>query len=76
MRVTRKKPQLQGYGIAVLRVGTGYLFVASGVSKLFIGAPSDPGSLLPVPIVVVSSLGELLCGAALVVGLLTRWTSL
>jgi len=33
------------------------------------------GSLLLVPFVMVGSLVELLCGAALVVGLFTRWVS-
>jgi putative oxidoreductase len=55
---------------------TGYLFLASGVHRLFIEDLSQPGSSLPVPIVVVGSLGELLCGAALTVGLLTRWVSI
>ncbi len=75
MRATRKKTQLQGWGIAILRVVTGYLFLAAGVYKLFIADPSELGSLLPMPIIVVSALGELLCGAALIVGLLTRWLS-
>jgi putative oxidoreductase len=76
MRATRKKAQLQSWGIAILRVVTGYLFLASGVHKLFIGGLIQPGSSLPMPIVVVGSLVELLCGAALIVGLLTRWVSI
>ena len=73
MQATHKTTQLQGWGIVILRVVTGYLFLASGVHKLFIEDLSQSGSSLPVPIVVVSSLGELLCGVALIVGLLTRW---
>jgi putative oxidoreductase len=77
MRATRKKTQLQGWGIAVLRVVTGYLFLASGVNKLFIEDPRHlDGSLLPMPIILGSSLAELLCGVALIVGLLTRWVSI
>ena len=37
---------------------------------------SQPDSPLPISIVVVGSLVELLCGAALVIGLCTRWVSL
>jgi putative oxidoreductase len=55
---------------------TGYLFLASGVDKLFINGPPELGGLLPVAIVVMISLGELVCGAALVVGLLTRLVSI
>ncbi len=76
MQTTRKTTQLQGWGTAILRVVTGYLFLASGGHKVFIGDLSQPGSSLPVSIAVVSSLGELLCGMALIVGLLTRWVSI
>jgi putative oxidoreductase len=67
MQATRKTTQLQGWGIAILRVLTGYLFLAAGGHKLL---HEDPG-----PILVAGSLGELLFGAALIVGLLTRWLS-
>ncbi len=66
---------MQGWGIAVLRVVAGYLFLAAGVDKLFINDSPELGDLLPVAISVAISLGEFLCGAALVVGLLTRWVS-
>ncbi len=75
MQVAPKTTQLQGWGIAVLRVVAGYLFLASGVDKLFLNGLAEPGGLLPVAISVVISLGELACGAALVVGLLTRVVS-
>jgi uncharacterized membrane protein YphA (DoxX/SURF4 family) len=68
MQASPKTTQLQGWGIAVMRVLTGYLFLAAGVHKLFY---EDHGS-----IIVASSLGELLFGAALIVGLLTRWISI
>ena len=68
MQASPKTTQLQGWGIALLRVLTGYLFLAAGVAKIFY---EDPG-----PIIVASSLGELLFGAALIVGLLTRWISI
>jgi len=56
-------------------VVAGYLFLAAGVDKLFINDSPELGDLLPVAIGVAISLGEFLCGAALVVGLLTRWLS-
>ena len=68
MQASPKTTQLQGWGIAVLRVLTGHLFLAAGVHTLFY---EDPG-----PIIVAGSLGELLFGAALIVGLLTRWVSI
>ncbi len=76
MQASRKTTQLQGWGIAVLRVVVGYLFVSAGVAKLSIEYLSESGSSLTVPILVVGSLVELVCGAALVVGLLTRWVSI
>ena len=69
MQASPKTTQLQGWGIAILRVLTGYLFLAAGVTKLFY--EEDHG-----PIIVVSSLGEIVFGAALIVGLLTRWISI
>src|SRR5919112_5095318 len=76
MQATRKTTQLHGWGIAILRVLTGYLFLAAGVNKLFYGDLGSLGSSLNVPIVVAGSLGELVFGAALIVGLLTRWVSI
>ena len=67
--------QLQRWGIAILRVVAGYLFLVSGAYKLFIQDPHKLNDVLPVSVNVVLSTGELLCGAALVVGLLTRWVS-
>src|ERR687893_1094545 len=85
MQASRKTTQLQGWGIAILRVLTGYLFLAAGAHRLFYEfyeedlsqADLGPlGSLLNVPIVVAGSVGELVFGAALIVGLLTRWVSI
>ncbi len=82
MQASRKTTQLQGWGIAILRVLTGYLFLAAGAHRLFYDfyeedlsqADLGPlGSLLNGPIVVAGSLGEVVFGAALIVGLLTRW---
>jgi putative oxidoreductase len=67
MQATHKTTKLQGWGIAILRVLTGYLFLSAGVYKLLYEAHG--------PILVAGSLGELLFGAALIVGLLTRWLS-
>ena len=74
MKSSHKTTQLQGWGIAFLRVVAGYLFLVSGVYKLFID-PNALGDVVPVAIGVTVSLVELLCGAALVVGLLTRLVS-
>ena len=75
MQSISKTLQLQGWGIAVLRVVAGYLFLASGVNKLF-SDPTELGVSLPIAISVAAlSLTELLGGAALLVGLLTRWVS-
>src|SRR5215210_7671037 len=79
MQASRKTTQLQGWGIAILRVLTGYLFLAAGVHKLFYEGFEGLGPLSSssyVPIVVASSLGELVFGAALIIGLLTRWVSI
>jgi len=63
-----KKTQLQGWGILILRVLTGHLFLAAGAHKFFYDDLGPLGSSL--------SLVELLFGAALIVGLLTRWVSI
>jgi putative oxidoreductase len=76
MKAGTRKTQLRGWGIAVLRVVTGYLFLASGVDKILIYGTQELGDILPAAIAVAISLVELVCGAALVVGLLTRWVSI
>ncbi len=69
-----KIPELQNWGITVLRVVTGTLFLGSGVYDLFVDV-SQLGSSLPISIIVVGKLVEIVCGAALVIGLFTRWVS-
>jgi putative oxidoreductase len=75
MRDSGKTAQLRDWGNAILRVLTGYLFLAAGVNKLFYLDDSAIGvaSLDDSPIGVAIYLGELLFGAALIAGLLTRW---
>ena len=72
--------QLHGWGIAILRIVTGTIFLLSGVEKLFIMGPNSLTGLLvelgsPSPLAVATgvALVELLCGSALVVGLFPRW---
>ena len=76
MQPTNKPTQLQGLGIALLRVVAGFVFLSSGVHKLFVEDLTQQGISLVLLVFVAIALGELLCGAALVVGLLTRWVSI
>ncbi len=69
-------PWLQGWGITVLRVVAGIIFAVAAGQNLFAADFDELGGLLLAPVVMVGSLVELLCGAALVVGLLTRWVSI
>jgi putative oxidoreductase len=68
MRIS-KTTQLQAWGIALLRTATGIVFLGAGVQKLFLHSSSQS----PDPTVIVGSSVEIVCGAALAVGLLTRW---
>ncbi len=70
-----KTTRLQTWGITVLRVVSGILFLGPGVHDLFVEDVSQLGGSLPISIVVVVKLVEIICGAALVIGLLTRWVS-
>src|SRR5215211_7544845 len=63
--------QLQAWGITLLRVVMGIVFLGAGLQKLHLPEATQ----LPGPILTGGSLVELLCGAALVVGLFTRWVS-
>ena len=79
---TDKITQLQGWGITVLRVGTGSIFLMSGVQKLFVNGPSGEtefftqlGSTFALAVVIATTLVELVCGLALVLGLFTRMFS-
>lgn len=76
--------RLQGWGLTILRVATGVVFLISGGYKLF-GTGTDLYTLaeklgeLPVPLpllaVTAGVLVMFLCGAALVLGVLTRLVS-
>src|SRR5215218_4550709 len=77
-----KRAQLQGWGIAALRLVTGVLFLISGVQKFspsgLSGASEFLGRLgIPWPTAAVIGVltVEVFCGAALVLGLFTRWVS-
>jgi len=76
-------PGSSSWGLMILRVVVGGVFLAHGGHKLFVwgfsGVANFLGSVgIPLPSVaaVVLTLVELLGGAALVFGLLTRWAGL
>jgi putative oxidoreductase len=74
---------LQGWGIAVLRIAVGIVFLAHGGQKLFmvgfggvagfLGQLGIPASMLAAVIV---TLVEFLGGLALLLGLFTRWAAI
>jgi putative oxidoreductase len=77
--------QLQGWGLTILRVVTGIVFLISGGHKLFstdtgLYALTEELGELPVPLLLLAataaSLVMFLCGAALVLGLFTRLVSM
>lgn len=75
--------QLQPWGITVLRVVIGVVFLAHGLQKLFIfGVDGVTGMLggigFPVPMVAAILLigAETLGGLALILGLFTRWAAI
>lgn len=80
---TNGHTQLQGWGVAVLRVVVGIVFLVHGGQKLFIwGFGNVAGFLgqvgIPAPMLaaVVVTLVELLGGLALLLGLFTRWAAI
>ena len=66
---TGKTARLQAWGITLLRMATGIVFLGAGVQNLFLHGSGQP----PDPTVIVGSSVELFCGAALMVGMFTRW---
>ncbi len=77
---TERLMKVQGWGIAVLRVVVGIVFVAHGAQKLFVwGFGAVAGFLgqvgIPVAMLaaIVVTLVECLGGLVLLVGLFTRW---
>jgi putative oxidoreductase len=68
-----KTTQSVAWGITLLRIATGIVFLGAGVQNLLQNLFLHGFSQLPDSTVIVGSLVELFCGAALVVGLLTRW---
>ena len=71
-----KMNRWQRWGITVLRVTTGAVFLMHGGQKLFVDGFSEVaghlGGPFPLPAAIVVSLVEPLCAAALVLGLFTR----
>ncbi len=75
--------KLAGWGIAVLRVVVGIVFLMHGGQKLFIygfrnvaGFMSQLGIPLPMVSAVVVTIVEFFGGAALLLGLVTRWAAI
>lgn len=74
---------LQGWGIAVLRIAVGIVFLAHGGQKLFMvgfgGVAGFLGQLgIPAPMLaaVIVTLVEFLGGLAILLGLFTRWAAI
>lgn len=73
----------QGWGVTVLRVVVGVVFLVHGVQKLFVfgfdgvaGFMGQQGLPAPVLAAIVATLLETFGGLSLVLGLLTRWVAL
>lgn len=74
---------LQGWGIAILRVVVGIVFLVHGGQKLFVwgfggvaGFMAKVGIPAPILAAVLVTLVEFVGGLALVLGLFTRWAAI
>jgi putative oxidoreductase len=69
------------YGVFLLRLSLGVLFLAHGATKLFVFTPAGTAAFfaslgLPPALAYLAILAELVGGALLVGGVLTRWAAL
>jgi putative oxidoreductase len=76
-------PALQAWGISVLRVIVGMVFLVHGLQKTFVtgmtGVADFMGQIgmpFPMTAAVLASAVEVLCGLALIAGFLTRWAAI
>ena len=65
---------LGGYAYALLRIVTGLLFLFHGSQKL-LGWPLEPLAGLPAFVTYIAGPIELIGGALVMIGLLTRWAA-
>lgn len=75
--------RMQGVGITLMRVMVGIVFLVHGLQKLFVSGISGTAGFfeslaIPLPFVaaVVVTLVEVVGGAALILGLATRWVAI
>lgn len=75
--------RMQGWGITLVRVMVGIVFLVHGLQKLFVSGIGGTAGFfeslaIPLPMVaaVVVTLVEIICGAALILGLATRWAAI
>ncbi|HEY0006261.1 MAG TPA: DoxX family protein [Pyrinomonadaceae bacterium] len=80
---TERAKQLQGWGIALIRIIVGIVFLVHGSQKLFMfglgGTAGFMGQIgIPAPMLaaVLATAAEFLGGLALLLGLLTRWAAI
>ena len=84
MRISvHSSPALQSWGITVLRVMVGVVFLVHGLQKAWItgiAGVAESMSLIGIPLpmtaAVVVTAVEALCGLALIAGFFTRWAAI